>query len=382
MSGKNFNAFTALNEESDNSDNENQLNIVDKYERKNNSTVKLNTNTNNNNNTNTNTNTKNNNIKNNNTNVNTNKFEEEVMSKFYGKKIVYGKTQKQNNYQSNNTNFNNHSSSFNFNSNPNHNHTNTNPNTNSNASSNTNPSSNLNLTNSNSNSTNNSNPANSNFNSNSNPANFNSNNEFIKVVNKKKDIKMTAECKYKNIEYNLDDIKMHDYFKILAHHNDDKSWDYNSYYNITCLKTWGDMATFFNTILIAKGECNYTDFDLFVMKNEISPMWEDKENRSGSICSIKIDSLTDGYNIFKNLVLHMANNTLLKFNPSTWNNVNGISFSSKKLDNTAETYCIIVKIWFKINVLNYPSIDKILNDDINQQVGKYSIKIKPIKPEY
>jgi hypothetical protein len=389
MSGKNFNAFTALNEESDNSDNENQLNIVDKYERKNNSTVKLNTNTNNN--TNTNINTKNNNIKNNNTNVNTNKFEEEVMSKFYGKKIVYGKTQKQNNYQSNNTNFNNHSSSFNFNSNPNHNHTNTNSNASFNTNSNPNPSSNLNLTNSNSNSTNNSNPANfnsnsnpANFNSNSNsnPANFNSNNEFIKVVNKKKDIKMTAECKYKNIEYNLDDIKMHDYFKILAHHNDDKSWDYNSYYNITCLKTWGDMATFFNTILIAKGECNYTDFDLFVMKNEISPMWEDKENRSGSICSIKIDSLTDGYNIFKNLVLHMANNTLLKFNPSTWNNVNGISFSSKKLDNTAETYCIIVKIWFKINVLNYPSIDKILNDDINQQVGKYSIKIKPIKPEY
>lgn len=78
----------------------------------------------------------------------------------------------------------------------------------------------------------------------------------------------------------------------------------------------------------------------------------------------------------------MGNNTLLKFNPSTWNTVNGISFSSKKLDNTTETYCVILKIWFKINVLNYPSIDKLLNDDINQQIDKYSIKNKPIKPEY
>jgi hypothetical protein len=175
---------------------------------------------------------------------------------------------------------------------------------------------------------------------------------------------------------------MDNYFKVLAHHNDDKSWDYNSYYNMTCLKTWGNVATFFNTILITKGECNYTDFDIFVMKNEISPMWEDKENRNGSICSIKIDSLVDGYKIFKNLVIHMGNNSLLKFNPSTWNTVNGISFSSKKLDNTAETYCIIIKIWFKINIVNYPSIDKLLNDDINKLIEKYSIKNKAIKPEY
>ena len=255
-------------------------------------------------------------------NVNTNKFEEEVMNQFYGKKIVYTKPYKNNNQ---NNNYNN------------------------------------------------------NYNHNDEPAN---NGEFIKVVNKKKDNKTLVECKFKDIEDNLEDVKMDNYFKVLAHHNDDKSWDFNSYYNVCCLKTWGDMGTFFNSILTAKGECNYTNFDLFVMKNEISPMWEDKENRNGSICSIKIDSLLDGNEIFKNLVIHMGNNTLLKFNPSTWNTVNGISFSSKKLDNTAETYCIIVKIWFKINILNYPSIDKLLNDDINKQIDKYSIKNKPIKPEY
>jgi len=251
-------------------------------------------------------------------NVNINKFEEEVINQFYGKKIVYTKPYKNNNNK-NNYCHNNESSN---------------------------------------------------------------DGEFIKVVNKKKDNKILIECKFKDIEDNFEDIKMDNYFKVLAHHNDDKSWDFNSYYNVCRLKTWGDMGTFFNSILTAKGECNYTDFDLFVMKNEISPMWEDKENRTGSICSIKIDSLVDGNEIFKNLVIHMGNNSLLKFNPSTWNTINGISFSSKKLDNTAETYCIILKIWFKINILNYPSIDKLLNDDINNQIDKYSVKNKPIKPEY
>ncbi len=322
MSGKKSNVFAILNEDSDNSDNEKST-IVDKPEKINKSTVKLN-NIKNHKQTNTNSNN----------NVNTNKFEEEVMNQFYGKKIVVNKQNKFNNNNYNNNNNNN----------------------------------------------NNNNTSNQNFNFNNNFQN--NDNEFVKVINKKKDNKMVVECKYKVVEDNLEDIKMDNYFKVLAHHNDDKSWDYNSYYNMTCLKTWGNMATFFNTILTTKGECNYTDFDLFIMKNEISPMWEDKENRNGSICSIKIDSLTDGYKIFKNLVLHMGNNTLLKFNPSTWNTVNGISFSSKKLDNTAETYCIIIKIWFKINILNYPSIDKLLNDDINKQIDKYSIKNKPIKPEY
>jgi hypothetical protein len=328
MSCKKYNVFAILDEDSDNSDNE-KSKIIDKPEKINKSSVKLNDikiNKQSNhvkNNTNINNNNINNvNNDNDNNNVNTNKFEEEILNQFYGKKIIVNK---QNKYNTNIVNSNNNFQNNNF---------------------------------------------------------QNNENDYVKVINKKKENKTTIECKYKNVEDNLEDIKMDNYYKVLAHHNDDKSWDYNSYYNMTCLKTWGNMATFFNTILTTKGECNYTDFDIFIMKNEISPMWEDKENRNGSICSIKIDSLTDGCKIFKNLVLHMGNNTLLKFNPSTWSTINGISFSSKKLDNTAETYCIIIKIWFKINILNYPSIDKLLNDDINEQIEKYSIKNKAIKPEY
>ena len=175
---------------------------------------------------------------------------------------------------------------------------------------------------------------------------------------------------------------MNNYFRVLAHHNDDKSWDYNSYHNITILRNWKDLGTFYKTLNTVSGECSYSDFDIFVMKNEISPMWEDSENRNGSICSIKIDSLPDGYEIFKNLIIHMANNTLLKFNPSNWDTINGISFSSKRMDNVTETYCIIIKIWFKMNILNFGSVEKLINEEINNSISKYSIKLRPIKPEY
>ena len=194
--------------------------------------------------------------------------------------------------------------------------------------------------------------------------------------------RVVVECVYKKIDDNIFDLNMDNYFRVLAHHNDDKSWDYNSYHNITTLRNWRDLGTFFTTLGTVTGECSYTDFDIFIMKNEISPMWEDAENRNGSICSVKIDSLPDGFEIFKNLTIHMGNNTLLKFNPSNWDTINGISFSSKKMDNVNETYCIILKIWFKINILNFGSVEKLLNDDIGNAISKYSIKLRPIKPEY
>ena len=215
----------------------------------------------------------------------------------------------------------------------------------------------------------------------------NTNNNFIKVGSKKYNNKDTIECTYKKIEPDFFELSMSNYFRVLAHHSNDKSWDYNSYHNITTLRKWKDLGTFFKTLNTISGECSYTDFDIFIMKNEISPMWEDTENRNGSICSIKIDSLTDGYEILKNLTIHMANNTLLKFNPSNWDTINGISFSSKKIDNITETYCVVLKIWFKINILNYGTVDKIIiekiiNDDINNSILKYSIKCRIIKPEY
>lgn len=203
---------------------------------------------------------------------------------------------------------------------------------------------------------------------------------FVSVTNKGKSI---VECKINNIPDNFEDINLNNYFRVLAHHNDDKNWDFSSYHNITILNKWKDISSFFNTLNNVNGETSFTDFDIFIMKNDISPLWEDPENRNGSICSFKIDSLEEAYNIFRKLMINTANNSLLKFNPNTWDIINGLSFSSKKIENTnLDAYCIIIKIWFKINIINFGNIENLLNEDLSNDLSKYSIKIRPIKPEY
>jgi hypothetical protein len=208
-------------------------------------------------------------------------------------------------------------------------------------------------------------------------------NGFTLVNKKEKPI--VHQCEIKNINENLLTDNTLNKFKVLVHHNDDKNWDYLSYHNITTITKWEDIPQFFNVLNTANGECKFTDFDTFIMKNDISPMWEDLENRNGSICSIKIDSVDEAYKILKVLLVYIANNTLLKFNPNTWDVVNGLSFSPKKMDhiNMDNSLCIIIKIWFKINMSSYNnSIEKALDNKINELLNKYSIKVKPIKPEY
>lgn len=207
-------------------------------------------------------------------------------------------------------------------------------------------------------------------------------NNFTVVSNKRKD-KVVKILETIEIPENLMQEKLSNYYRVLGHHNDDKSWDYISYYNITILNNWLDVSSFLSTLNTVKGECSLTDFDIFVMKNEISPMWEDNENRNGSICSVKIDSLVDGYEIFRVLLTNICNNTLLCFSSDTWNTINGISFSSKKIDNIKDdNYCVIIKLWFKLNYITQGSIDKYINPHINELIKKYSIKVKAIKPEY
>ena len=208
-------------------------------------------------------------------------------------------------------------------------------------------------------------------------------NNFKVVSNKRKDKdKVIKTLDIIEIPENFMEEKLSNYYRVLGHHNEDKSWDYISYYNITTLNNWLDMSSFLNTLNTVKGECSLTDFDIYVMKNEISPMWEDNENRNG-ICSVKIDSLVDGYDIFRVLLTNICNNSLLCFSSETWNTINGISFSSKKIDNIKDdNYCVIIKLWFKLNFMMQGSIDKHINPHINDLIKKYSIKVKAIKPEY
>jgi hypothetical protein len=193
---------------------------------------------------------------------------------------------------------------------------------------------------------------------------------------------------FSNVPDNIGDIAMNNNYRVLAHHNADSNWNFDSYHHVSTLKKWEDVPKLFNTLNETKYSSKITDFDFFIMKNEISPLWEDEENRCGSICSIKIDTLKDGYNILKTLFVHICNNTLMnitKNNVPNWNIINGVSFSCKKVENVSsavEQDYSMIKIWFKTNYTQFENIDKYFNDDINALLKKYSIKVRAIKPEY
>jgi hypothetical protein len=75
---------------------------------------------------------------------------------------------------------------------------------------------------------------------------------------------------------------------------------------------------------------------LFVMRDGITPMWEDPSNRNGGCFSFKVLN-KQVYSVWKSLFYAMCGETLFK-NKAYHNLVNGITISPKK------NFCII-KVW-------------------------------------
>ena len=76
---------------------------------------------------------------------------------------------------------------------------------------------------------------------------------------------------------------------------------------------------------------------LFIMKNDIQPMWEDDDNKNGGCFSYKIQN-ENVVSVWKNLSYKLIGNSLLK--PGTVNTISGITISPKR------NFCII-KIWLQ-----------------------------------
>jgi hypothetical protein len=77
---------------------------------------------------------------------------------------------------------------------------------------------------------------------------------------------------------------------------------------------------------------------LFYMRNGISPLWEDKNNKSGGCFSYKVLN-KHVVQVWKNMVYLISGETLAE-DESYMNAINGITISPKK------NFCII-KIWIK-----------------------------------
>ena len=121
-------------------------------------------------------------------------------------------------------------------------------------------------------------------------------------------------------------------WKLWAHLPHDTDWSVNSYKDIFVF------STVENTIAITETlpEVLIKNCMLFIMKENILPMWEDPKNREGGCFSYKIAN-KNVCDVWKELTYVLSGNCI-SGNPNFVNNVTGITISPKK------NFCII-KIW-------------------------------------
>ena len=183
------------------------------------------------------------------------------------------------------------------------------------------------------------------------------------------------------------DKKLNSYWTVWVHRLNCTDWTIAGYQKIYVINSIGSFWRFFNNFQLIN---TYTN-QIFIMREEIAPIWEDVNNKFGGICSVKIDSIQRGMKTdlstesFATICMLIMNETLVQNNK----NINGISYSVKKRAS-------LIKIWTKtydestdftkelpvtlINKFNQElqrQSKSVLNND-----GKISIQYKQIKPEY
>ncbi len=132
---------------------------------------------------------------------------------------------------------------------------------------------------------------------------------------------------------------------IYAHLPHNTDWSINSYKKIMTINTVEDIIELYRYI----SNKLISSCMLFIMKNDIKPMWEAPENINGGCFSYKCNNSIIT-NVWKDLTYLLVGETLITDNS---NIVNGITISPKK------NFCII-KIWLNtckyINpkIINYP----------------------------
>lgn len=133
-------------------------------------------------------------------------------------------------------------------------------------------------------------------------------------------------------------------WNLYYHLPQNNKWDLSSYTLIL-----GDIDCAEKVVSISEGlsENIVKNCMLFVMRQGITPMWEDPKNRSGGCFSYKVSNKQVG-EVWKHLFYHLCGETLTQKTTDS-GHINGITISPKK------NFCII-KIWLDTTELKDPSM--------------------------
>lgn len=119
-----------------------------------------------------------------------------------------------------------------------------------------------------------------------------------------------------------------------AHLPHDTDWSLKSYNKITTVSTVEEVVTL-NNIIPDVMVCNCM---LFVMRDGVYPLWEDKNNKDGGSFSFKIE-LNNTHDLWKEMVYKLIGEDIFESEDKV-SKITGITISPKK------NFCIF-KIWLK-----------------------------------
>jgi len=123
----------------------------------------------------------------------------------------------------------------------------------------------------------------------------------------------------------------------------DNNWKLNSYKKVCSINTINEFWSSYNFLNNKIVENSM----LFLMRNNIDPLWEHKDNIKGGSWSIKLQK-GNLYDIWTTISIYLINENISN------KDINGISISPKK------NFCII-KIWTKNNDNDIKILNKMTN---------------------
>jgi hypothetical protein len=125
-----------------------------------------------------------------------------------------------------------------------------------------------------------------------------------------------------------------------------ENWTEDTYTSIYVINSVGSFWRFFNNFQML----DKVNYQYFIMRNKIKPIWEDNDNRNGSICSFRVEY---GPCAMTCMSLLIMNETFMTGN----DDINGISYSIKHKS-------ILIKVWYKIGTNKV--VDKIPIEFMNK----------------
>jgi hypothetical protein len=137
--------------------------------------------------------------------------------------------------------------------------------------------------------------------------------------------------------------ELNDKWVLWAHLPHDISWNLKSYKKILGFNALEDIIALNQHI----HECIIKNCMLFLMKDAVTPLWEDKQNKQGGCFSFKVNN-KNVVSSWKRLVYCLVGNTITT-NDSLNKNITGITISPKK------SFCII-KVWLSNTSFQNPRL--------------------------